>query len=89
MRSRDGEHAREPVCHFLPHCTRRHTFHALVCSFKQALLLDCDMVLRKDPRYIFDDALFKERGNLLWGDIYGAGMFRDDVFDFLGTYWCP
>lgn len=56
--------------------------------FKEVLLLDCDVVLRKDPAYMFDAPLYKERGNYFWGDIYGYGMVKDEVFEYVGAWYC-
>lgn len=59
-----------------------------VCRFKEAMLLDCDVVLRRDPAYMFDAPRYKERGNYFWGDIYGAGMVNDAVFEYVGALMC-
>lgn len=53
--------------------------------FKEALLLDCDVVLMRDPAYLFDAPEYRASGNLLWGDIYGEGMFQDKAFDYIGA----
>jgi hypothetical protein len=52
--------------------------------FKEAFLLDCDVILRRDPAFMFDAPLFRERGNYFWGDIYGVGMVKDEVFKYVG-----
>lgn len=52
--------------------------------FKEAFLLDCDVILRRDPAFMFDAPLFRERGNYFWGDIYGTGMVKDEVFPYVG-----
>jgi hypothetical protein len=54
------------------------------CRFKEAFLLDCDVILRRDPAFMFDAPLFRERGNYFWGDIYGVGMVKDEVFAYVG-----
>eukprot|EP00882_Tetradesmus_deserticola_P030000 GHRQ01033651.1.p3 GENE.GHRQ01033651.1~~GHRQ01033651.1.p3 ORF type:complete len:218 (+),score=91.79 GHRQ01033651.1:1480-2133(+) len=56
----------------------------LQSKFKEAFLLDCDVVLRRDPAYMFDAPLFRERGNYFWSDIYGTGMVKDEVFPYVG-----
>jgi hypothetical protein len=33
---------------------------------------------------MFDAPLFRERGNYFWGDIYGVGMVKDEVFAYVG-----
>ena len=38
-------------------------------SFKQALLLDCDVVLASDPASLFDAPGFKALGNYFWADM--------------------
>lgn len=57
----------------------------MVYRFKEAFLLDCDVVLRKDPAYMFDAPLYKERGNYFWDDIYGTGMVNEAVFEYVGA----
>jgi hypothetical protein len=52
--------------------------------FKEAFLLDCDVILRRDPAFMFDAPLFRERGNYFWGDIYGTGMVKAEVFAYVG-----
>ncbi|WIA31646.1 hypothetical protein OEZ86_002526 [Tetradesmus obliquus] len=56
----------------------------LQSKFKEAFLLDCDVILRRDPAFMFDAPLFRERGNYFWGDIYGTGMVKDEVFPYVG-----
>ena len=48
-------------------------------------MLDCDVVLMRDPAYMFDAPEFRQSGNYFWGDIYGEGMFKDDAFDYVGV----
>lgn len=57
------------------------------CRFKEAFLLDCDVILHKDPAYMFEAPLYKERGNYFWDDIYGYGMVKDEVYEYVGG--CP
>jgi hypothetical protein len=52
--------------------------------FKEALLLDCDVVPMRDPTYMFEAPEFRQSGNYFWGDIYGEGMFKDEAFDYVG-----
>ncbi|KAI8472516.1 MAG: mannosyltransferase putative-domain-containing protein [Monoraphidium minutum] len=60
--------------------------YALLHSrFKQALLLDCDVVLAKDPEYMFDTPEFVEYGNLFWADIYSDGMVKKEAYDYVGV----
>ena len=58
-------------------------------SFKQALLLDCDVVLASDPAPIFDAPGFKALGNYFWADIYGDGMFDDAAYAWAGLNAAP
>lgn len=62
-------------------------FALLHSSFKQALLLDCDVVLMRDPSYLFDAPEFVASGNSFWGDIYGDGMFKDEAYGYVGAWW--
>lgn len=48
------------------------------------MLLDCDVVLMRDPAYIFDAPHYQTLGNYFWDDIYGVGMFNEELFDYVG-----
>jgi hypothetical protein len=61
---------------------------AVAARFKEVLLLDCDVVPMRDPTYMFDAPEFRQNGNYFWGDIYGEGMFKDEAFDYIGTWLC-
>lgn len=54
------------------------------CRFQEVLLLDCDVVLMRDPAYLFDTPGFKAQGNYFWSDIYNEGMFQDKAFGYVG-----
>eukprot|EP00775_Hariotina_reticulata_P006257 gene6257-6495_t len=59
--------------------------YALLHSrFKEVMLLDCDVVLMRDPAYMFEAPQYKILGNYFWDDIYGAGMFKEELFDYVG-----
>jgi alpha 1,2-mannosyltransferase len=59
----------------------------LVCCvfrFQQVLLLDCDVILAKDPTFMFDSPGFVKHGNWFWGDVWGTGLIKDKVFSYVG-----
>jgi len=53
------------------------------------MLLDCDVVLMRDPAYMFDAPQYKALGNYFWDDIYGSGMFKEELFDYVGELPMP
>jgi len=55
----------------------------LHCSFQEVLLLDADNLPLADPTYLFDDPLYRQRGNLFWPD-YWSNWVNDEVYPFLG-----
>jgi hypothetical protein len=56
----------------------------LLPRFKEAMLLDCDVVLARDPDIMFSSQGYRQYGNSFWGDIYGEGMFQDKAFGYVG-----
>lgn len=55
----------------------------LYCSFQEVLLLDADNLPLADPTYLFQDPLYRQRGNLFWPD-YWSTWVNDEVYPFLG-----
>jgi len=76
--------------HYAPH-TRDNlkgfalkSFALLHTRFKRVLLLDCDVILLRDPRALFFGRGFAERGAWLWPDIYGQGMVQEAAYALSG-----
>ena len=42
------------------------------CSFDEALMMDTDNILLRDPALIFEHKLFTQTGVLMWPDLWGA-----------------
>lgn len=63
-----------------PKPQKPHNHH----SFRQALLLDCDVQLARDPSYLFESEEFEESGALLWGDIYSEGLVKPEAAEYVG-----
>jgi hypothetical protein len=55
----------------------------LFCSFSEVLLLDADNTPLADPTPLFDDALYRQHGNLFWPDMW-ADWVNPGVHPFLG-----
>lgn len=51
------------------------------------LLLDCDVILARDPTFMFSSPGFVKHGNWFWGDVWGEGLFDDKVFEYVGELY--
>jgi hypothetical protein len=45
--------------------------------------------LARDPAFLFDTPVFKEFGNIFWGDIYNESLVNIKAYDYVGESHVP
>jgi hypothetical protein len=54
---------------------------AMLSSFEEVILMDCQALAVIDPAYTFDVKAYKRTGSLFWPDYCNARTFRPEVWD--------
>jgi hypothetical protein len=49
------------------------------------MVLDVDIVAKRDPAYLFDHQAYRATGALFWPDPFNDGWIADELWNWIGV----